>query len=133
MDIAINHSQFISAQKHDRVAPVLCILATLEEVLAICAIDALRTDGSLAQERLGKHLLVTNDDRPWLVAAHGDHVHFAWRHIQTQLRCCLLLFRWCLLLLVASSRLALVVVLLCGGRSAVCGRNLGGWGRGTRL
>jgi hypothetical protein len=131
------NAQLIGTEEHDRIPAVLCVLAALEEVLAICAINTLCADRTLAQKRLGKHLFVANDNRPWLVTTHGDHVHVSGLSIETELRRLLLALGGCLLDLVLRSApyglpLAVACLLSWGGCGAVRGGSVSS-GLGGRL
>lgn len=67
--------QFVGAQKHDRVSPILGILAALEEIFTVCAVNSLGADRSLTEQRLRKHVLVADYHRPRLISAHRNHEH----------------------------------------------------------
>lgn len=92
--------QLVGAEEHDRIPAIFRVLAAFKEVFSVCTIDALRADRALAQERLRQHLLVANNDRPWLIAAHRDHVHVSGLCIKTEFRHLLLALGRCLLVLV---------------------------------
>lgn len=78
-------SQLICAQKHDGVSPVFGVFATLKEVLAICTIYPYSTHRTLGKKTLRQHVLIRNDDWPWLVTTHSDQPHVARLCVQVQL------------------------------------------------